>query len=235
MIAGIALHGLTRVPHRTLRDHATRELREALMNGRFEPGQRMTIRGLAEVLGMSMTPVREAVARLAAEHAIEAEPNRWVRVPILSAEALRELRDIRVALEGLATERAAMRATPAFLAEVQQREADIVALRPLGDAKAMIPAIGRLHFAIYRGAGMPALVQLIEGLWLRSGPYNNLLFPGYARQERGRLRATTLAAMVRGDAAAARRSMEADVGNALDWLIDGVERAGRDRGGSPAG
>lgn len=210
----------------TLRDHATRELRQALMSGRFEPGQRISIRGLAEQLGTSMTPVREAVARLAAERAIVAEPNRWMRIPLLTAEELRELRDIRVALEGLATERAAAHVTPALIEELQSREADIVALRPTGDAKAMIPAIGRLHFTIYRASRMPALVQLIEGLWLRSGPYNNLLFRGYTQQERGSLRAATLRALARADASSARRSMEADVGNAVDWLIGLVEAGG---------
>lgn len=210
---------LSPVPHRTLRDHATRELRHALMTGRFEPGQRMTIRGLAETLGMSMTPVREAAARLAAERAIVAEPNRWMRIPILSADELRELRDIRVALEGLATERACAHVTPALLAELQAREAEIVALRAGGDPKARIAAINRLHFTIYRASLMPALVEMIEGLWLRSGPYVNLLFPSYVGQERGNLRGATLRALARRDAASARRSMEADVGNALDWLI----------------
>jgi DNA-binding GntR family transcriptional regulator len=210
----------------SLRDHATRELRQALMAGRFEPGQRITIRGLADELGVSMTPVREAVARLAAERAIEAEPNRWMRIPLLTAAELRELRDIRVALEGLATERAAALATPALIAELTAREAEIVALRPRGEAKAMIPAIGRLHFAIYRASAMPALVQLIEGLWLRSGPYVNLLFRGYTAQERGSLRAATLRALSRGDGPAARRSMEADIGNALDWVIGLAESGG---------
>lgn len=203
----------------TLRNQATRELRHALMTGRFEPGQRLTIRGLAETLGMSMTPVREAVARLAAERAIEAEPNRWMRIPILSADELRELRDIRVALEGLATERAAPRMTPDLLRELDVQEAEIVRLRKVGDPKSRIAAINRLHFTVYRASAMPALVEMIEGLWLRSGPYVNLLFPGYVMQERGTLRAATLRALARGDAASARRSMEADVGNALDWLI----------------
>ncbi len=207
----------------TLRDHATRELRRALMSGQFEPGQHITIRGLAEQLGMSMTPVREAVARLAADRAITAEPNRWMRIPLLNGAELRELRDIRVALEGLATERAVARATPALARTLEELDAAIVALRPVGDPKAMIPAIGRLHFAIYRASAMPALVQLIEGLWLRSGPYVNLIFPAYAQQERGSLRGAILRAIARGDGPAARRSMEADIGNAMDWVIGLVE------------
>ncbi|WP_439578852.1 GntR family transcriptional regulator, partial [Elioraea sp.] len=160
----------TVVEHTTLRDHAYARLREALMTGRFDPGEHLTIRGLAAAFGVSPTPIREAVGRLAAEGAIEAEANKWMRVPRLSAEELRELRDIRVALEGLATERAAALITPRELAEVERFDAEIVALRPSGDWKAMMARISRLHFAIYRASRMPALVRMIEGLWLRAAP-----------------------------------------------------------------
>ena len=207
------------VEHTTLRDHAYARLREALMTGRFEPGEHLTIRGLAEAFGVSPTPIREALGRLAAEGAIEAEPNKWMRVPRLCAAELRELRDIRVALEGLATERAASLITPKELAEVKRCDAEIVALRPSGDWKAMMPWINRLHFAVYRASRMPALVKLIEGLWLRAAPQATWLFPGYTGTERGTLRAATIRALERHDAASARRSMEADVGNALDYLI----------------
>ena len=207
------------VEHTTLRDHAYARLREALMTGRFDPGEHLTIRGLAAAFGVSPTPIREAVGRLAAEGAIEAEPNKWMRVPRLSAEELRELRDIRVALEGLATERAAALITAAELAEVKRFDAEIVALRPSGDWKAMMAWINRLHFAIYRASRMPALVRMIEGLWLRAAPQATRLFPGYTQTERGTLRAATIRALARHDAASARRSMEADVGNALDYLI----------------
>ena len=83
----------------------------------------------------------------------------------------------------------------------------------------MIPRISRLHFAIYRGSGMPDLVRIIESLWLRSAPYSNLLFPGYTGVDRGRLRATVIAALQERDAAAARAAIEADIGGAVDYLI----------------
>lgn len=220
----------TTVEHTTLRDHAYARLREALMTGRFEPGEHLTIRGLAEAFGVSPTPIREALGRLAAEGAIEAEPNKWMRVPLLSAAELKELRDIRVALEGLATERAATLITPSELAEVKRCDAEIVKLRPSGDWKGMMPWINRLHFAIYRASQMPALVRLIEGLWLRAAPQTAWLFPGYTGSERGTLRAATIRALERHDAPSARRSMEADVGNALDYLI-GLAEA--ERGTAP--
>jgi DNA-binding GntR family transcriptional regulator len=207
------------VRHQTLREHAYAEIRTALMTGRFEPGQRVTIRGLADALGISPTPVREAVRRLAAEGAIEAEPNRWMNVPLLTADNLRELKTIRLALEGLATALAARRMTDAEVEALRARDAAIVALRGSGDVKAMITRIHQFHFSIYRASGMPRLVEIIEGLWLRNAPYVNLLFPGYTDKERGRLRARTLAAIARHDAAGAQRSMEADVGQAADYLI----------------
>lgn len=207
------------VEHQTLRDNAYAQLREALMTGQFEPGQHLTIRGLAAALGVSPTPIREAVRRLVAERAVEAEANRWMRIPLLSVEQLRELRAIRLALEGLATEEAARRMTRAALVEVRRLEREIVVLRPSGDPKQMIPRISRLHFAIYRASGMPDLVRIIESLWLRSAPYSNLLFPGYTGVERGRLRATVIAALQERDSTAARVAMEADIGGAVDYLI----------------
>ena len=186
----------------TLNERAYQRIREMLMSGRFEPGQKMTIRGLASLLGISPTPVREAVRRLAAEGAIEMAPNRWMKVPLLTAADLRELRDIRVMLEGLATERAVMQVSDESIAEIKGCDRAIVALRGTGDVKAMTTAIHRFHFTIYRAAHMPALLRIVESLWLRTGPHVNLLFPGYTSTERGQL-----------------RTMEADIGNAVDYLI----------------
>jgi len=214
------------VEHQTLRDNAYAQLREALMTGKFEPGQHITIRGLASALGMSPTPIREALRRLAAERAIEAEPNRWMRIPILSVDQLTELRAIRIALEGLAAAHAARRITDVELEEVRHLEAQIVALRPRGERKEMIPLISRLHFAIYRAAAMPDLLRIIESLWLRSAPYSNLLFPGYTRVERGKLRASAIAALERHDSLGTREFLEADIGGALDYLIDVAKGGG---------
>jgi len=215
---------------RTLRDHAWTQLREALMSGRFPPGTKMTVRGLAGALGISPTPVREAVARLAAEGAIEAEPNRWMRVPPLSVAMLRELKEIRLALEGLAAYHAAIHLTDADRAALRGAEAAIVRLRPRQQPLEMIPAIRAFHFTVYAAARMPALVRLIEGLWLRAAPAVNLLFPDYTSQEQDLLRGNVLAALEARDPDAARAAMQADIGQALDFLI---AIAARDEAGPP--
>ncbi|BBK41868.1 GntR family transcriptional regulator [Allostella vacuolata] len=215
------------VERETLQEAAYRQIRAVLMSGGLAAGEKVTIRGLAGDLGMSWTPIREAVRRLAAEGALEVSPNRWIRVPNLSADELGELKTIRLMLEGHAAEQAALGATPAFLAEQWRLEADIVAWRGRGDVKGMITRINRWHFSIYRAAGMPHLVRMIEGLWLRTAPHTHALFPAFAARDRGRHRQVTLEALERHDGAAARRSMEKDIEGALDFLISRAAAAAR--------
>ena len=82
-------------------------LRRQLTSGFLQPGQAISIRYLTDLLKISATPAREAIKRLVAEHALVIGPNRTPIVPILTRADLRDLRDIRLALEGMATERAA--------------------------------------------------------------------------------------------------------------------------------
>ena len=205
--------------HRTLHEHAYQQIRQALMGGRFMPGQPMTIRGLAAALGISPTPIREVLHRLATEGALRAQSNRRLIVPQLSADEFRELRQIRRALEGLATERAVERITPAEVALLRESDARIRALRKAGDVPGTIREIHHFHHSVYAAARLPTLKQLIEGLWLRNGPYLHLLFPDFAGREQGQQRARTLAAIERGDAKAARESMQADLDTTAEYLI----------------
>ena len=215
----MATQELMPIAHATLSEHAYVQIRLALMSGRFEPGEKLTIRGLSSQLGISPTPIREALRRLAAEHGIEIAPNRYIRVPIMSAKELRELREIRTLLEGLATERSVPLLSDEDIAALKKHDATIRKLREKGAVKPIISNIQQFHFRIYSGSDMPSLVRMIESLWLRTAPYVNLLFPGYSRIERGNLRAMILTAVERRDAVSARRLMEADIGRALDYII----------------
>src|SRR3954447_832999 len=98
--------GLARIARETIQDRVYSVLRDRLMRGGFEPGQKLKIAELANALGTSAMPVREALNRLAAERAVEALPNRSMRVPSLSKDALHDLMETRFALEGLAVARA---------------------------------------------------------------------------------------------------------------------------------
>jgi DNA-binding GntR family transcriptional regulator len=211
-----------------LRERVYRQLRTALMSGHFAPGQKITIRALAAETGTSLTPVREALYRLVAEGALEGEANRSVRVPGLTGDNIRELRDIRVAVEGLAVSRTARRVTPGELRDIRRIAAALRAARARGDVVADMAGIHAFHLAIYRAAAMPALTAIIETLWLRTGPYLRLLYPDYiARvQERRRdWRDRLCAALQRHDADAARAVIEHDLTDALTYLANLADAA----------
>ena len=97
----------------TLSDQAYRALREDITSGALQPGQRLTERSLAERLGVSPTPVREALQRLEHERLIERDAVRAIRVADPSVARLHELSLIEVALRGVAARLAAERATAA--------------------------------------------------------------------------------------------------------------------------
>src|SRR3569833_1070557 len=87
--------------HLPLRDVVTAELRRLILQGELLPGERLVEDRLAERLGVSRNPVREAIRVLAAEGFVEVTPRRGAAVSRLSPEEAEELFDVRMALEGL--------------------------------------------------------------------------------------------------------------------------------------
>ena len=102
-----AITQIGRLERVTLGERVHAELRELLMSGELAPGQKMSLRSVAETLGVSIMPVREAVARLVSDRSLEVLPNRAVRVPLMSRVRFRELTAVRLAIEGFAAEEAA--------------------------------------------------------------------------------------------------------------------------------
>ncbi|MPZ27489.1 MAG: FCD domain-containing protein [Micromonosporaceae bacterium] len=99
--------------HRPLRDKVVEELRRRIVDGAYAPGDRLTEDRLAEAFGVSRNPVREAIRVLEAEGFVVAQPRRSAVVATLSTEDVRDLFDVRLALEPLAARLAAERAGPA--------------------------------------------------------------------------------------------------------------------------
>src|SRR5215204_92865 len=102
-----ALTSIGRIERVTLAERVYAELRDLLMAGELAPGQKMSLRSVAETLGVSMMPVREAVSRLVADQSLEVLPNRAVRVPLMNLARFRELTTVRLAVAGFAAEPAA--------------------------------------------------------------------------------------------------------------------------------
>ncbi len=155
----------------TMQERVYGELREAIMLGRFRPGEAMTIRGLAEKLGTSMMPAREALRRLIAERALTLLPNRRVAVPHMTPESFRELTEARVALEVLAARRAFPATDDALADRLQSINAEQDRAIEAGDWALYQERNRAFHFTLYDCAPGRVVMPLIESLWLQIGPF----------------------------------------------------------------
>jgi GntR family colanic acid and biofilm gene transcriptional regulator len=194
-------------------------IREALMAGRFQPGERLNIRALAAMLGTSATPVREALSRLAADGAIEMVPNQSVRVPQFNRERFEELKLIRMAVEGLAAAQAAPRITVAEIETIEQLLTQYVAAAHANRGDRSLALSKQFRFAIYDAARMPTLLRVIEGLWTQSAPSFRFMYPNSPVDvELEEVYADAVSALKRRDAALARRSIERAIAIGTDRL-----------------
>jgi DNA-binding GntR family transcriptional regulator len=187
-------------------------LKLALRRGDFHPGERLLIQDLAERSGTSITPVREACLRLVSEQALELKSGRFLSVPPLTRSRYWQIRLIRLALEGLATE----------LAVGNAKTADIKTLADLHDAFVEAEKSGRrddarrlnseFHFELYRLCYMPMLVNQIENMWVTMGPIFNLYYNHQAVEYAGaEEHVNLLNAMRLKDGPAARKAIERDI------------------------
>jgi DNA-binding GntR family transcriptional regulator len=210
----------------SLGEEAYQALRQALISGQYLPGQKITLRALAAGLGMSVTPVREAIHRLSAERALEGTVQRSVRVPTMTRAKILELRDIRLAVEGLAAARAAEHCTAGEIRALRVIAVELMAARQRGDVATDIAKLTEYQFAVYRMSRMPRLVRLIESLWLQTGPCLRLLYPDYIDALRTDWRGKLSRALEARDGEAARRAVESDVGPALTFIADLADASG---------
>ena len=162
-----ALPSLT---HVTLSERVYAEMRKAFMTGAFAAGSTLTIRGLADQLGTSVMPVREAVRRLAAEGALTIVPNRSIHIPPMTNGRVAELCHLRMLIEGDTAAQAANRLTPEEFELIRGYHQEFEAGVRSGNASKLLQAGENLHFAIYVAARSPVVVQVISMLWLQTGP-----------------------------------------------------------------
>ncbi|MCK8786139.1 GntR family transcriptional regulator [Roseomonas sp. NAR14] len=220
-----ALEAEPPLARRTLGASVHGRLAELLIAGRLAPGERLSLRDTAAALGVSVMPVREAVARLVADGALEVAPNRAVRVPLMPRGRFLALAETRIAVEGLAAARAATARSAAELAAIRRAEAAFRAMagqaRP--DLQRAVALNRDVHFRIYEACGLAPLRDIIAGLWLKVGPVLNLdLRSDPARLRQGsalRCHAAALAAIEAGDAAAARAAIVADIEEAAAYIV----------------
>ena len=208
------------IARETLQERVYRALRKALMLGRFAPGQALTVQELAVRFNTSAMPVREALARLVSEQALETASNRSVRVAPLDAARLADVAQARRLVEGAALELAAPRLTPADLSALtraNEAHARIDHRRGPLAVDALIEANFAFHFLIYNACGSPAILRIVEGLWLQSGALVRSAVEQLKPDDRSPAHFHTriVDALALRDVAAAKAALADDIGRAF--------------------
>jgi DNA-binding GntR family transcriptional regulator len=219
----VRLGNLTPVEKDNLSSRVYLRIREALVNGQFEPGERLTIGGLAKEMGVSSTPVREAIFRLTSEQALDMKAATAVHVPIITAANLREIQLIRHLLEGAAAEAAATRITEAELRELEKIQAAFVKAAATDPKRASFHN-RQFHFAIMAAARLPTLSAILESLWVSMGPLLQIFHiktPQRDLTKRRHRHAQVLRALAQHDPEKAKLALQADIAWGqimVDWL-----------------
>ncbi len=197
-------------------------LRNKLMHGEYRGGQVLGIQSLADALGTSTMPVREALRRLVAQQGLEPMRNGTTRVPLMTKARADDMRRARMLIEGTVTEWAGPRLDAATLDALEQLADEITAARRTPAGVAVSLEKNRVfHFTIYEAGNSPVMTGLIESLWLQSGSYlrakRELLHS--TKHPADRLHESTVAALRKRDFARARECIQRDV----SWVFDRLD------------
>jgi DNA-binding GntR family transcriptional regulator len=206
----------------TVQERVYQELRHALYQGRFMPGEVLTIRALAAALGTSPMPVREAIQRLVTENALTQLPNRTFQVTALTLENYDEWIRLRCEVEGYAAQRAAIRATRGICSDLRRINETFGKAIEAGDASGVLQGNQHFHFAVYEAANSDALLKMIGSLWLRFGPVLGFVQHVTGSIEMFRrgvvVHERVVAAMEQHDAQGARFALALDIRAAASWF-----------------
>ena len=199
-------------------DRLYRTLRQQILVGELLPGQALTLRGLGKQHGLSMTPVREALRRLVAEGAVTLSSSGRVATPELTNERIEELAALRALIEPELASRALPRAHLALidrLSAINTANAEAVAKR---DAVAYIRTNLEFHRTLYLRAQAPAMLAVLETVWLQLGPTMRALYEKVPRNDPPRHHRLILAALRAGDEPGLRLAIRTDVTQGLRHL-----------------
>ena len=202
------------------------EIRNALINGQYEPGERLIIGELAAEMGVSITPVREAIFRLISEQGLEMQAATAVYVPYVNSEKLREIQQIRYHLEGMGAAEAAKNITRKQLDSLIALQKEFISCTST-DPKRASALNRKFHFSILEASNKPILRATVESFWVITGPILKVFHIktaglDYATDEHRH--EAVLAALKARDPEAARAAIQADLvwgGQIMiDWLVE---------------
>jgi DNA-binding GntR family transcriptional regulator len=161
------------------------ELRRAIIQGELPPGSQIVQDTLADKLGVSRVPIREALRILEGEGQVAYSPHRGYFIAELNLEELLEIQRLRALLEPEAVTKAIQVLTDADVQVMSTAFDEMEAAAAVGDIAGVNVAHTRFHFALLTPCGMPRLIRILQQLWAAADPYRAI----YHGDEPSRLRA----------------------------------------------
>jgi DNA-binding GntR family transcriptional regulator len=189
------------------------------MSGAIGPGVSLTIRGIAAEFSVSMTPVREAIRRLAAEGALSLSASGRISTPVLGNDRIEELASLRALLEPELASRALPRAHNALIDRMEDINKVIDGHIASGDAAGYIRSNLEFHRMLYLRAQAPAFLATIETVWLQIGPTMRVLYERLQRQQASMNHLKIISALRAGDEPGLRLAVRQDVTGGLRMLL----------------
>ncbi len=195
-----------------------RALRTRIMHGEIAPGVAMTLRGIGREFGVSMTPARESIRRLAAEGALTLSSSGRVSTPLLSNDRIEELASLRALLEPELATRALPRAHFALIDRLETINHKVGQMVARQDAAGYIRMNLEFHRTLYLRAQAPAMLAMAETVWLQMGPTMSKLYGRLRRTETPRGHKVIIAALKAGDEASLKLAVRSDATQGLRML-----------------
>jgi DNA-binding GntR family transcriptional regulator len=204
--------------YETKSDFAYRQVRDRILSGELEPGAVLQQRELAARIGISTTPLREALRRLKSEGLVELDAHRDARITPLRAEEARDLLEMRTSLDPLAARLAAQRRTNADIAAIRAALENLTPL-PTAPAISQLVAHREFHAAIYRASHNDLLIDSLDGLWDKADRYRRLALQTErtqaARDQKAHEHAQLVDLIAAGDGDGAAQLMGAHIDTSL--------------------
>ena len=196
--------------HQTLEESAYQDLRRAIVEGRFAPGERIVAATVAASAGISRIPVMQALRRLEADGFVRITPHKDVVVLGWARGEIRERFLLMTALEVLCLRESAGKITPEIRSRLRALQKEMASARIRQDVARAAQADGRFHHLLWETAGLPQVLRILENLWDRGEYYRLLMHArrgGFASESLGE-HELILKALDSGDLERAAKAVE---------------------------
>ena len=155
----------------TTQEYVYLRLKNAIMLGALRPGTLLTMRGLADRLGLSPTPVREALRRLNSDMAVAVLGNRRMMIPTMEATRFEELAALRIALETHAATQALPHISDIIIAKLTEIDTEMDSHLAAHNMDQLTLLNQAFHRQLYQANPHQVSLPAIESVWLRLGPF----------------------------------------------------------------